>query len=68
MARRVELWDDDLVIPPALAARAAVLAFGNELVDLKLPNDRETQCSRRRTPIATAAIRASRGGTSGGGL
>jgi hypothetical protein len=26
-ARRVELWDDNLVIPPALAARAAVLAF-----------------------------------------
>jgi hypothetical protein len=26
MARRVEIWDDNLVIPPALAARAAVLA------------------------------------------
>jgi hypothetical protein len=36
MARRVELWDDNLVIPPAVAARAAVLAFGDELVDLKL--------------------------------
>ena len=37
MARRVELWDDNLVIPPALAARAAVLAFGDEL--LVLPDD-----------------------------
>ncbi len=39
MLRRVELWDDNLVIPPALAARAAVLAFGDELTDLKLPNE-----------------------------
>ena len=38
MARRVELWDDNLVIPPALAARAAVFAFGDELIDLELPN------------------------------
>ena len=38
IARRVELWDDTLVIPPALAARAAVFAFGDELVDLRLPN------------------------------
>ena len=37
MARRVELWDDNLVIPPVLAARAAVLAFGDEL--LVLPDD-----------------------------
>ena len=37
IARRVELWDDDLVIPPALAARAAVFAFGDELLDLELP-------------------------------
>ena len=36
VARRVELWDDTLVIPPALAARSAVFAFGDELVDLKL--------------------------------
>ncbi len=36
MLRRVELWDDNLVIPPALAARAAVFAFGDELSDLKL--------------------------------
>ena len=39
MARRVELWDDNLVIPPAIAARAAVLAFGDELTDLKLSNN-----------------------------
>ncbi len=38
--RRVELWDDTLVIPPALAARAAVLAFGDELIDLKLRPDK----------------------------
>ncbi len=38
MMRRVELWDDNLVIPPAIAARAAVLAFGDELTDLKLSN------------------------------
>ena len=37
VARRVELWDDTLVIPPALAARSAVFAFGDELVDLRLP-------------------------------
>ncbi len=42
-ARRVELWDDNLVIPPALAARAAVLAFGDELVDLRLPDDSGSQ-------------------------
>ncbi len=41
--RRVELWDDNLVIPPGLAARAAVLAFGDELVDLELPNDANSQ-------------------------
>ena len=29
MLRRVELCDDNLVIPHALAARAAVLAFGD---------------------------------------
>jgi hypothetical protein len=37
VARRVEL--DNLVIPPALAARAAVFAFGDELLDLRLPDD-----------------------------
>ncbi len=49
VARRVELWEDTLVpppalaaplvLPPALAARAAVLAFGDELLDLALPDD-----------------------------
>jgi hypothetical protein len=39
MARRVELWDDNFVIPPPIAARAAVLAFGDELVDLELPDE-----------------------------
>ncbi len=43
IARRVELWDDDLVIPPALAARAAVFAFGDELIDLELPDDAGSQ-------------------------
>ncbi len=43
MLRRVELWDDNIVIPPGLAARAAVLAFGDELVDLELPNDTDSQ-------------------------
>ncbi len=43
VARRVELCDDNLVIPPALAARAAVLALGDELMDLKLPNDANSQ-------------------------
>ena len=43
MARRVELWDDNLVNPPALAARAAVFAFGDELIDLVLPNESDSQ-------------------------
>ncbi len=43
MLRRVELWDDNIVIPPALAARAAVFAFGDKLMDLKLPNDADSQ-------------------------
>jgi hypothetical protein len=38
MARRVELWDDNLVMR-TLGARAAVLAFGDELLDLKLPDE-----------------------------
>ena len=42
MLRRVELWDDDLVMQ-TVAARAAVLAFGDELVDLRLPEDSESQ-------------------------
>jgi hypothetical protein len=43
VARRVELWDDTLVIPPGFAARAGVLAFGDELTDLKLPNEADSQ-------------------------
>jgi hypothetical protein len=49
VAKRVELWEDTLVLPPALAAplvlppglaaHAAVLAFGDELLDLVLPHD-----------------------------
>jgi hypothetical protein len=49
LARRVELSEDTLVLPPALAAplvlppalaaRAAVQAFGDELLDLVLPDD-----------------------------
>ena len=49
VARRVELWEDTsvlppalaapLVLPPALAARAAVLAFGDELLDWYLPEE-----------------------------
>jgi hypothetical protein len=43
MARHVELWDDNLVIPPTLAARAAVMAFGGELIDLELPKDADSR-------------------------
>ncbi len=38
IARRVELWDDNLVMQ-TLFARAAVLAFGDELLDLKLEKE-----------------------------
>ena len=66
VARRVELWDDTLVIPPALAARAAVFAFGDELIDLKLPNDAGSQwlsqdgrdlAAAKLLPRAEAALR-----------
>ncbi len=66
MARRVELWDDNLVIPPAVAARAAVLAIGDELVDLKLADNVDSlwlsQGSREMAaayllPRAEAALR-----------
>jgi hypothetical protein len=43
MLRRVELWDDNLVIPPAVGARAAVLASGDELIGLELPNEADSQ-------------------------
>ena len=50
VARRVELWEDTtlvlppapavhLVLSPALAARAAVLAIGDELLDCVLPDE-----------------------------
>jgi hypothetical protein len=64
--RRVELWDDNLVIPPGIAARAAVLAFGDELVDLKSPDVRGSQwlsqggremAATRLLPRAEAALR-----------
>ena len=66
VARRVELWDDDLVIPPALAARAAVFAFGDELIDLEPPNDSDSQwlsqggrdfAAAKLLPRAEAALR-----------
>ncbi len=41
--RRVELCDDNLVIPPALAAHAAALAFGDELMHLELPNRSDSE-------------------------
>jgi hypothetical protein len=36
MLRRVELWDDNLPIHQTLAARAAVWALGDELLDHEL--------------------------------
>jgi hypothetical protein len=66
VARRVELWDDNIVIPPALAARAAVFAFGDELVDLELPNEAFSQwlspggrdmAAAKLLPRAEAALR-----------
>ncbi len=63
VARRVELWEDTLVIPPALAARAAVLAFGDELVVLPVldfrwlsPGGREFAAAYL-LPRAEAALR-----------
>jgi hypothetical protein len=59
-ARRVELWDDNLVIPPALAARAAVLAFGDELMDLgfKLSTDYNANIIRHPTDSQWRSPRA----------
>jgi hypothetical protein len=66
IARRVELWDDNLVFPPGLAARAGVLAFGDELVDLTFPNDLDLQwlsqggrdmAAAQLLPRAEAALR-----------
>ncbi len=65
VARRVELWEDTLVLPPALAAplvlppalaaRAAVLAFGDELLDLVLPYDSGSQWRQPDGRIFAAA-------------
>ncbi len=66
MLRCVELWDDDLVIPSALAAHAAVFAFGDELIDLELPDDSDSlwlsqggrdMAAARLLPRAEAALR-----------
>jgi hypothetical protein len=66
VARHVELWDDNLVIPPALAVRAAVLAFGDELMDLRLPDNSDSRwlsqggrdmAAARLLPRAEAALR-----------
>ncbi len=66
VARRVELWDDAvvlppalaalLVLPPALAARAAVLAFGDELLDLQLPNRNDLWRSPGGRDLAAAYL------------
>ncbi len=56
VARRVELWDDTLVIPPALAARAAALAFGDELMDLRLPDHSEQRLSQGGRDMAAAHL------------
>jgi hypothetical protein len=56
MLRRVELRDDNLVIPPALADRAAVLAFGDELMDLRLPEDSDSQWLSKAGRKMAAAV------------
>ena len=56
VARRVELWDDALVLPPALAARAAVLAFGEELLDLQLPDRNDLWLSPGGRDFAAAYL------------
>ena len=66
VARRVELWDDALVLPPAraaplvlplaLAARAAVLAFGDELLDLQLPDRNDLWLSPGGRDFAAAYL------------
>ncbi len=43
LARRVELWDNKFVLPPAPWARAAVLAFGDELLDMSVPARESSQ-------------------------
>ena len=58
--RRVELWLDTSVVPPArlvlppdLAASAAVLAFGDELLDRALPDAPEWRHPDGRSSAAT---------------
>jgi hypothetical protein len=66
IARRVQLWDDNFVIPPALASRAAVFAFGDELLDLWPPYDTDSRwlsqggrdmAAAKLLPRAEAALR-----------
>ncbi len=47
---------DILVLPPALAARAAVLAFGDELLDLELPDRNELWLSQGGRDLAAAYL------------
>ena len=56
VARRVVLWDDNLVIPPNLAARAAVFAFGDELIDLELPGNDSQWLSQGGRDMAAAYL------------
>ena len=56
MLKRVELWDDTLVIPPALAARTAVFAFGDELIDLELPGNDSQWLSQGGRDMAAAHL------------
>jgi hypothetical protein len=65
VARRFGLWEDTLVLPPALpaplvlppalAARAAVLALGDELLDLVLPDQVGLRWRQPRERIFAAA-------------
>ncbi len=54
MARRVELSDDALVVPPALAARATLLALGDQLLVLSDDSDK-CRLSSWRQPVMTAS-------------
>jgi hypothetical protein len=60
MLRRVELWDGNLVMQ-TLAARAAVLAFGDELIDLELPNSQWLSPGGRALAAAYLLPRAEAG-------
>ena len=56
VARRVELWDGAVVLGPALVARAAVLAFGDELLDFLLPDRIELWLSPGGRDFAAAYL------------